>query len=138
RARQYLSIYVALLTKTNYTENLSYEFRNEFAFPLEPPDHMKIVHAPIIEALNVYSNFKPEIDILDEKTCRICSIIRNEEENSKLKCPDRNCRAFYHVTCLAENFLRKCDEFGAFLIPLRGHCPSCFKSILWTDLLRFN
>ncbi len=57
-----------------------------------------------------------------------------QPESNTLKCFHSTCSMECHTLCLAQRFLTGSDK----VLPIDGACPSCKKSILWGDLIRYK
>lgn len=51
-------------------------------------------------------------------------------------CPNTNCTAYAHLTCLSNSFLATTNEVATILIPRGGTCAACKSYILWGDVIR--
>ncbi|MCJ1294643.1 Slx4p interacting protein [Xylographa carneopallida] len=65
--------------------------------------------------------------------CVVCGHGIRTPDAMGLVCPNDECRAASHVTCLASKFLR--GEANRNLLPVRGNCPSCNLQLQWSRLV---
>ncbi|MCJ1288172.1 Slx4p interacting protein [Xylographa opegraphella] len=65
--------------------------------------------------------------------CSVCGHDTRMPNVMGLVCPNDGCQATFHVTCLANTFLRQ--EGRQNLLPVRGNCPSCKSQLRWTRLV---
>ncbi|MCJ1398825.1 Slx4p interacting protein [Xylographa trunciseda] len=94
-----------------------------------------------IEALDTsYASYKTHLDkslfiLADSESvhCVVCGKNMPTPSVMALVCPNDDCRAAFHVTCLASTFLR--DEAQQNLLPTHGKCPSCKSHLQWTRLV---
>ncbi|MCJ1385413.1 Slx4p interacting protein [Xylographa soralifera] len=94
-----------------------------------------------IEALDPsYASYKTHLDkslfmLVDVELvhCVVCGDGMHTPNIMALVCPNDECRAAFHVTCLASTFLRK--ESQQNILPVYGNCPSCKLQLQWTRLI---
>lgn len=95
-----------------------------------------------INALDVgYAGFKPQLtkslSLLEDIASTKCAVCRKPmlEGVAALTCSGDACNMLTHLTCLSATFLRAETNPDA-LVPVHGHCPSCDKQLLWSDLVK--
>ena len=86
-----------------------------------------------------YSNLKPYVekakgvvDLKREGTCAVCLEGLEHDAGIYAICPNQECEAVTHMTCLSKHFLK--DE-GDVLIPVKGTCPMCKAELQWVDIV---
>ncbi|KAF2743505.1 structure-specific endonuclease subunit SLX1, partial [Sporormia fimetaria CBS 119925] len=97
----------------------------------------------VIRAIPVaYEDAKPHVEkvqqLVGEGKSPSCGVCRKPVDMSRslvCVCPEDACHSFSHVVCLSKAFLREEGDYSA-IIPTRGTCPGCQKSIEWTTLMR--
>jgi len=67
-------------------------------------------------------------------TCNLCPKALPSTGASLLTCPNPECDATAHITCLSAHFLSSAP--AETLIPTTGHCPSCKSPLEWQDLVK--
>ena len=89
-----------------------------------------------------YSTLKDHVEksllILAEgqvNRCGICAKDMATQASTILVCPQRNCQAIFHMTCLATRFL-EAEKRGLSVIPRAGTCPHCRSELQWIDLVK--
>lgn len=89
-----------------------------------------------------YSTLKDHVEkslfILAEgqvKKCGICAKDMGTQVTTILVCPQRNCQAIFHMTCLATRFL-EAEKRGLSVIPRAGTCPHCRSELQWIDMVK--
>ncbi len=96
-----------------------------------------------VEGIDVgYSKLKDHVEksliLLAEgelNSCAICARDIGPQATTLLVCPNGNCRAASHMTCLAARFL-DIEKQEAHIIPTSGNCPQCHSEIQWIDLVK--
>lgn len=68
-------------------------------------------------------------------SCAVCSKGMDVSTTMILVCPNQDCNATSHLSCLAQGFLQSDEEVGT-LVPRNGSCPSCSSSLRWIELVR--
>lgn len=89
-----------------------------------------------------YSTLKDHIEkslfILAEgqvNRCGICAKDMGTQVATTLVCPQRNCQATFHMTCLATRFL-EAEKRELSVIPRAGTCPHCCSDLEWINLVK--
>lgn len=89
-----------------------------------------------------YSTLKDHVEksllILAEgqvNSCGICANDMDTEVTTVLVCPQRNCQAIFHMTCLATRFL-DAEKGELSVIPRAGTCPHCRSELQWIDMVK--
>lgn len=67
--------------------------------------------------------------------CGICAKDLSAQDETLLVCPQRNCQAISHMTCLATRFLET-EKRGLSVIPKAGSCPHCHSELQWIDMVK--
>lgn len=67
--------------------------------------------------------------------CGICAEDLSAQDKTILVCPQRNCQAISHMTCLAARFLET-EKRGLSVIPRAGTCPHCHSEVQWIDMVK--
>lgn len=67
--------------------------------------------------------------------CGICARDMGHQVTTILVCPQSNCQAIFHMTCLATRFL-EAEKRGLFTIPRAGKCPHCRSELQWIDMVK--
>lgn len=67
--------------------------------------------------------------------CAICAEDLSTQDTTFLVCPQRNCQAISHMTCLATRFL-KTEKRVLSVIPRGGTCPHCHSELQWIDMVK--
>ena len=67
--------------------------------------------------------------------CGICARDMLSQATTILVCPQRNCQAVFHMTCLATRFL-EAEKRGLSVIPRAGTCPRCRAELQWIDMVK--
>lgn len=78
--------------------------------------------------------------LLSRPTCKctVCKADIPPPHTTTLVCPHGNCRATFHLKCLADVFLREEEKSVGrvqHVLPKYGHCPKCRKETHWKELL---
>lgn len=71
----------------------------------------------------------------EENRCTICAEHIEDQSHTVLVCSLATCRAVFHMSCLAKNFLDKEQQKNA-VIPTFGKCPNCKSKLQWVDLVK--
>lgn len=89
-----------------------------------------------------YSTLKDHVEksllILAEgqvNRCGICAKDMDTEVTTVLVCPQRNCQAIFHMSCLATRFL-EAEKGELSVIPRAGTCPQCRSELQWIDMVK--
>jgi structure-specific endonuclease subunit SLX1 len=99
----------------------------------------KVSHG--IAALDVgYANLKSYVEkakgVIDferEGACAVCHEDLEHDAGIYTICPNPECEAVTHMTCLSKHFLK--NEENA-LVPVTGTCPSCKAKLRWIDVVK--
>lgn len=70
----------------------------------------------------------------DQRNCTLCSTALSTSGASTLVCPNTDCHATTHITCLSAHFLSASPS--ETLLPTIGQCPSCEAPLEWQDLVK--
>ncbi|KAL3423105.1 GIY-YIG catalytic domain-containing protein [Phlyctema vagabunda] len=97
-----------------------------------------------IEALPIdYKNHKSHvekakvaIEFEQEGSCAICAATLEHDEGIYTICPNMDCNAVTHLTCLGQHFLFNDDDGGEALVPQSGRCPKCNTQQQWIDIVK--
>lgn len=88
-----------------------------------------------------YSTNKPHVEkgknIVEferEGSCAICRTDLEHDAGIYTICPNPDCEAVSHLTCLSKHFLSSADEDA--LVPIAGSCPSCHAEHKWVDVVK--
>ena len=94
----------------------------------------------VVDGVDVtYSNIIPGLeksDFLmndDDLECALCKGRLGEKTDLIAVCPSTKCQGLFHINCLSGHFLQ--DDVTS-LLPDKGSCPSCQKSLKWVDLMK--
>jgi len=118
---------------------LKKEYAQEFPFTFLPPSHIRIT----FECLPQINQHKITVESSDEKDtldlcheCVFCSeVLLVVDDCLVFNCTFSECLARFHITCLAKKSFEKDNKF---LIPISVHCPKCYTSMYWSDLVKRN
>uniref|UniRef100_A0A8C5QA49 GIY-YIG domain-containing protein n=1 Tax=Leptobrachium leishanense TaxID=445787 RepID=A0A8C5QA49_9ANUR len=118
---------------------LRQEYHRELPPLLQPPLHMPLVFGQVrarpIPKSQGRAAEKGEGGNLQDVAPQRCQVCYHEVQDDCLRCFHPGCALTAHILCLAKLFLR--NEPGN-LIPVEGVCPSCDRSVLWGDLVRYK
>uniref|UniRef100_A0A8C5PTX7 GIY-YIG domain-containing protein n=1 Tax=Leptobrachium leishanense TaxID=445787 RepID=A0A8C5PTX7_9ANUR len=118
---------------------LRQEYHRELPPLLQPPLHMPLVFGQVrarpIPKSQGRAAEKGEGGNLQDVAPQRCRVCYHEVQDDCLRCFHPGCTLTAHILCLAKLFLR--NEPGN-LIPVEGVCPSCDRSVLWGDLVRYK
>lgn len=67
--------------------------------------------------------------------CGICAKNMGTQVTTILVCPQRNCQATFHMTCLATRFL-EAEKRELSVIPRAGTCPHCRSELQWINMVK--
>ena len=67
--------------------------------------------------------------------CSVCAEEIGLERRLSLICPAEGCKAVFHLSCLANEFLHDEDASDS-IVPTSGKCPECKLDIVWVDLVK--
>lgn len=67
--------------------------------------------------------------------CAVCTKDIGPRVTMVLVCSHENCRSAFHLTCLAQSFLKSEREEG-LVLPKSGTCPQCKLELQWIDLVK--
>ena len=88
-----------------------------------------------------YAQFQDVVEkgkfLLDEgdgQKCQICSEGLDMHNDLFVICPSNGCQSLSHLTCLSNRFLQQTQS--SLLVPESGKCPSCRKTLQWSDLMK--
>jgi structure-specific endonuclease subunit SLX1 len=76
---------------------------------------------------------KSIIDFEREGSCAVCHVELEHDSGIYTICPNSDCEAVTHMTCLSQHFLST-DEDA--LVPTKGNCPVCKTEIQWVDVVK--
>lgn len=71
----------------------------------------------------------------EKNSCVICDENIASKTPLVLVCPEQECRASSHLSCLAQRFLHESEEESSIL-PTSGRCPHCRSRLRWIDLVK--
>ena len=74
------------------------------------------------------------LDEGDDQKCGICSKQLNLRSELFVICPSNGCSSLNHLTCLSKHFLQHSQL--TLLVPESGNCPSCRKTLQWSELMK--
>lgn len=67
--------------------------------------------------------------------CGICAKDMDSQVTTILVCPQINCQATFHMTCLATRFL-EAEKRELSVIPRAGTCPHCRSEHQWINMVK--
>lgn len=67
--------------------------------------------------------------------CAVCSDTIGPSTAMALVCPSEDCKAVFHMSCLAMRFLVEESGLGP-IMPTLGRCPTCRVELRWIDLVK--
>ncbi|XP_074642292.1 structure-specific endonuclease subunit slx1-like [Tubulanus polymorphus] len=107
------------------------EYKIEFNPLCAPPYHMALAYG-LVKTKKVDKPVDEDETARVLMRCKICK--RKIKHDDGLKCIHFNCSMHAHIACLAKHFLGDSQH----IIPLNGECPTCRKTMLWGDLIRYK
>ena len=69
----------------------------------------------------------------DDQKCELCSKQLHLHRELFVICPISGCDSLNHLTCLSKHFLQQSESM--LLVPESGKCPSCRKTLQWSELM---
>lgn len=69
----------------------------------------------------------------DDLQCAVCHDTLMHDHDLIAICSHHKCSTLFHISCLSKHFLGQ--DHQAYVIPEKGHCPSCKTLLTWQDLM---